>query len=263
MSLTVAVLYPELLGLYADRGNGLALRHRARKRGIEVELHEVNVGAAIPEGADIYLLGGAEDAALLAAGDLIEKSGGLKRAVDKGAICLGICAGFQLLSEVFAGPDGLPRPGLGLLDVRCGRLTGERAVGEVVTTGADPSAPMLGFENHQGDAVLGASARPLAQVWVGVGNGHERTEGAVQGSVVGTYLHGPVLVRNPRFADELLEAAIGSPLAVVDDESTDRLRRERYEDATSPTVRREISAIAGAPVPNGVSSSIIGEFPSR
>jgi CobQ-like glutamine amidotransferase family enzyme len=244
--LSVVVLYPELLGLYADRGNGLALRHRARKREIGVELIEVAVGDHIPESADIYLLGGAEDAALLAAGDLIERSGGLKRAVARGAVCMGVCAGFQLMSEVFAGPDTLPRAGLGLLDVRCGRLTGERAVGEVVSTAADPALPMLGFENHQGDAVLGADARPLAQVWVGVGNGHSAQEGAVQGNVIGTYLHGPVLVRNPHFADELIERAMGSPLAPVADEAVDRLRKERYEDAAGPAVRREIAALSGA-----------------
>ena len=159
---------------------------------------------------------------------------------------MGVCAGFQLMSEVFCGPDGKPRPGLGLLDVRCGRLTGERAVGEVVTTAADPGLPMLGFENHQGDAVLGSDARPLATVWVGVGNGHDRHEGAVQGNVVGTYLHGPVLVRNPHFADELIERAVGSPLAPVVDEAVDRLRKERYEDATTLATRREIAALAGA-----------------
>lgn len=253
-NLSVVVLYPELLGLYADRGNGLALRHRARQRRIDVDLIEVSVGDAIPESADIYLLGGAEDAALLAAGDLIERSGGLKRAIAGGAVCMGVCAGFQLMSEVFCGPDGKPRPGLGLLDVRCGRLTGERAVGEVVSTAADPSIPMLGFENHQGDAVLGPDARPLATVWAGVGNGHHRHEGAVQGNVIATYLHGPVLVRNPHFADELIAKATGSALAPVEDPALDRLRRERYEDATTPTVRREIAALPGAG-----SGRVIGE----
>lgn len=244
--LSVVVLYPELLGLYADRGNALALRHRARQRGIGVDLLEVSVGDAIPESADIYLLGGAEDAALLAAGDLIERSGGLKRAIAGGAVCMGVCAGFQLMSEVFSGPDGKSRSGLGLLDVRCGRLAGERAVGEVVSTATDPSLPMLGFENHQGDAVLGADASPLATVWVGVGNGHDRHEGAVQGNVVGTYLHGPVLVRNPHFADELIEKATGSPLSPVQDEAVDRLRRERFEEAAAAAVRREIAALPGA-----------------
>ena len=245
-ALSVVVLYPELLGLYADRGNGLALRHRARQRGIDVDLVEVSVGDPIPESADIYLLGGAEDAALLAAGDLIERSGGLKRAIANGAVCMGVCAGFQLMSEVFCGPDGNPRPGLGLLDVRCGRLSGERAVGEVVSTPVDPSLPMLGFENHQGDAVLGADARPLATVWVGVGNGHDRHEGAVQGNVIGTYLHGPVLVRNPHFADELIERATGAPLEPVHDAAVERLRKERYEDAANAAVRREIAALPGA-----------------
>lgn len=247
-SLAVVVLYPELLGLYADRGNGLALRHRARQRGIGVDLIEVSVGDPIPESADLYLLGGAEDAALLAAGDLIERSGGLKRAVARGAVCMGVCAGFQLMSEVFCGPEGMPRAGLGLLDVRCGRLTGERAVGEVVSVGADPTLPILGFENHQGDAALGTDARPLAEVWVGVGNGHARHEGAIQGSVVGTYLHGPVLVRNPRFTDELIEKAVGSPLAPIQDAALDRLRQERYDDATTTTIRREISALTASQV---------------
>jgi lipid II isoglutaminyl synthase (glutamine-hydrolysing) len=231
-TLDVALIYPQLLGLYGDRGNALALKHRAAVRGISVRIVEVQPTDPVPHGADIYLLGGGEDASMLVANELLTADRGLADAVSRAAPCLAVCAGLQLLATQFAGPDGVTRPGLGLLDAACGRLTGPRAVGEVV---ADPTRlvdePLSGYENHQGDAVLGPAAEPLAVVRHGVGNGHDRLEGAVQGSIVATYLHGPVLVRNPGIADHLLESAVGAPLRAWSDPSVDRLRRERLHAA--------------------------------
>jgi CobQ-like glutamine amidotransferase family enzyme len=231
-TIDVVVVYPQLLGLYGDRGNALALKHRAAVRDIGVRIVEVQPGEPVPSAADIYLLGGGEDGSMLAAADLLRRDRGLVTAVRRGAPCLAVCAGLQLLACEFAGPDDVIRPGLGLLDVRCWRLTGPRAVGEVV---AEPlrlvDEPLSGYENHQGDAVLGPGAEPLGLVRHGVGNGHDRLEGVVQGSVVATYLHGPVLVRNPTLADHLLAAAIGAPLRAWSDPSVDRLRRERLHAA--------------------------------
>jgi CobQ-like glutamine amidotransferase family enzyme len=228
----VVVVYPQLLGLYGDRGNALALKHRAAVRGIGVRIIEVQPGEPVPSVADMYLLGGGEDASMLAASDLLRRERGLVAALRRGAPCLAVCAGLQLLACEFDGPDGLSRTGLGVLDVRCSRLTGPRAVGEVV---AEPlrlvGEPLSGYENHQGDAVLGPAAEPLGLVRHGVGNGHGRLEGAVQGALVATYLHGPVLVRNPGLADHLLAAAVGAPLRAWSDPSVDRLRRERLHAA--------------------------------
>jgi CobQ-like glutamine amidotransferase family enzyme len=227
-ALVVVLVYPELLGTYGDRGNAVALLHRARARGLEVELVEVAPGDPVPTSADVYLLGGGEDSSQILAWQELVTGQGLLRALDRGASCLAVCAGFQLLAESFADPDGTVRAGLGVLDVSCGRLAGERAVGEVVsaTAGVPGLGSMTGYENHRGDARLGQLAKPLGWLVKGVGNGDRRTEGAVQGNVVATYLHGPVLVRNPALADHLLQQRVG-PLAPFDDEAVEQLRRER------------------------------------
>lgn len=231
-SLDVVLVHPDLLGLYGDRGNALALRHRAAGHGIAVRLLEVTAGQPVPVGADIYLVGGGEDATMLLSHRLLVEDGGLRKALEAGAPCLAVCAGFQMLSQEFTGPDGVGREGLGLLDAHCGRLPGKRAVGEIVTRGVGPVAgPITGYENHQGNAVLGAGARPLGQVEVGVGNGDRGTEGAVQGNIVATYLHGPVLVRNPLLVDHLIELATGRQLPPLEDAPVSRLRRERLRAA--------------------------------
>jgi CobQ-like glutamine amidotransferase family enzyme len=122
--------------------------------------------------------------------------------------------------------------GLGVLDVRCGWIRGHRAVGEVVADPVGiPTIPMLtGYENHQGSAVLGDAARPLGRLVRGSGNGDAGAEGAVQGNIVATYMHGPVLVRNPDLADNLLERVTGT-LPAFHDEVVGRLRQERLEEA--------------------------------
>jgi CobQ-like glutamine amidotransferase family enzyme len=223
----VVVLYPELLGTYADRGNALALRHRARLHGLGVSLLTVHPGDGVPGTADIYLLGGAEDATMVTALDLLRRQPGLGHAVEAGACVLGVCAGFQLLGQELVAADGRPLEGLGHLDVRSARLAGPRAVGEVAVA-APRRGELQGVENHRGDARLGPDAVPLGTVLHGVGNGHDRREGAVQGHVVGTYLHGPVLVRNPALTDFLLGTVIGRTLPAVPDELVERLRAERH-----------------------------------
>ena len=234
----VVLVYPALLGTYGDRGNAAALVHRAKARGITCEVVDVGLHDPLPDQGDVYLIGGGEDLALLLAWERLRADGALARAVSAGAACLGVCAGIQLLSHEFCGPDGRPREGLGLLDVRCGRLTGPRAVGEVLARGAVPGLDELsGFENHQGDAVLGPGAVPLGWLERGVGNGDGRTEGIVQGNVVGTYLHGPVLVRNGDLADRLLETVTG-PLPHYEHAAVRRLREERRTAALGSPRRR-------------------------
>jgi hypothetical protein len=235
--LTVVHVYPELLGTYGDRGNALALVHRARGRGITSRVLEVAPGAPLPRGGDLYVVGGGEDAAqALAARRLFADD--RAASVLASAPCLAVCAGLQLLSRSFVDGTGREQTGLGLLDVVCGRLP-DRAVGEVVTEPVDlPDVPTLsGFENHRGGAVLGPGATPLGRVVHGVGNGDGLTEGAQQGTVVATYLHGPVLVRNPGLADLLLTRAVG-PLPAYDDELVARLREERLAAADPRRHRR-------------------------
>lgn len=228
-------VYPDLLGTYGDRGNVLPLVRRAGARGVRTRVVEVPAEAALPLHGDIYLLGGGEDAAQLLAARSLHKD---KRAsgVLGSRPCLAVCAGLQILATRFDDAEGRPQPGLGVLDATCGRLA-RRAVGEIVTEPQSlPDIPTLtGYENHRGTAVLGPAARPLGRVIAGVGNGCGRWEGGVQGRTIATYLHGPVLVRNPALADLLLTWAVGE-LPPFDDVDVERLRAERL-DAADPRRR--------------------------
>jgi CobQ-like glutamine amidotransferase family enzyme len=228
--LGIVHVYPELLGTYGDRGNALALAHRAEARGVTVRLISVALEQPLPRGGDIYVLGGGEDSAQLLAGRSLLADRHAPEVLGSRP-CLAVCAGLQLLGRWYDDADGRPQPGLGLLDITCGRLA-RRAVGEVVTEPQDlPALPTLtGFENHRGTAVLGPQARPLGRVVTGIGNGDGRWEGAVQGAIIATYLHGPVLVRNPALADRLLASAMGD-LPAYDDVVVERLRNERLNAA--------------------------------
>ncbi|HEY4703915.1 MAG TPA: glutamine amidotransferase [Streptosporangiaceae bacterium] len=224
-------VYPDLLSTYGDKGNLLVLERRARLRGIAAEPVFVNADQAVPRDGDIYLLGGGEDLPQVLAARRLRADGGLTEAAARGAVVFAVCAGYQLLGHEFGGADGKPTEGLGILDIRSSR--GERrAVGEIVAD-VDPAlgVPALtGFENHQGVTRLGPRAIPLAKVTQGVGNGGgDGTEGAHAGRVLGTYLHGPALVRNPGLADLLLGWVAGPlpPISHEDDELAQTLRRER------------------------------------
>lgn len=222
-------VYPDLLSTYGDRGNLLVLSRRASLRGIDVEAIEVNSDQHVPREGDIYLLGGGEDLPQILAAHRLSNDGGLAAAARAGRVVFAVCAGYQVVGHRFGGVDGEPVDGLGLLDITSGR--GERrGVGEIL---ADPDpalgVPTLsGFENHQGVTAIGSDARPLAVVRHGVGNG-DRTEGAYAGKVLGTYMHGPALARNPGLADLLLSWAVGPlpPIDPAEEEWAAKLRAER------------------------------------
>jgi hypothetical protein len=222
-------VYPDLLSTYGDRGNLLVLERRARLRGIAVEPVMVNSDQAVPRDGDIYLLGGGEDLPQVLAARRLRADGGLVAAADRGAVVFAVCAGYQLLGHEFGGADGQPTEGLGIMDIRSARAE-PRSVGEIVAQ-VDPvlGIPELtGFENHQGLTELGPRAIPLATVTTGIGNGNG-TEGAHAGRVIGTYLHGPALVRNPALADLLLGWVVGQlpPIPPREEELAQTLRRER------------------------------------
>ncbi len=241
MSLAVVVVHPDLLGTYGDGGNGVVLAQRARWRGIDAELVEATSGAPLPTG-DVYCLGGGEDAAQTASAERLRAEGTLERAVGSGATVLAVCAGYQILGHSFAAADGRAVAGVGLLDVTTVKGGGRRAVGEVL---ADPGSALLGlplltgFENHGGLTSRGSDAAALARLIVGVGNG-DGTDGAVGGRVVGTYLHGPVLARNPALADLLLSWATGRSLEPLDDAEEAGLREERIAAVRVPVGGRRV-----------------------
>ncbi len=238
--LRVVVVFPDLLGTYGDGGNGVVLAQRARWRGVDAELLQAPSDAPVPEG-DLYCLGGGEDGPQAQAADALREDGTFLGAVERGAVVLAVCAGFQIVGRSFPDAQGRQLPGLGLLDIETRRGPGPRMVGEVV---AEPLAgpagpvalpPLTGFENHASATHVGPGARALASVTVGSGNGAgDGSEGAWSGRVLGTYLHGPVLARNPGLADLLLAWALdGVPLAPIDDAEESSLRAERLAAATA------------------------------
>jgi len=226
-SLHIVWIYPDLLSTYGDRGNLLILARRAMQRGVPVEVSEVRSDQPLPHSADIYLLGGGEDGPQALGAQRLLADGGLHRAVARGSVVFGVCAGYQLLGTSFFA-KGAKCAGLELLDLQSDRGP-SRAVGELAGD-IDPRLgvpPLSGFENHGGRTHLGPGVSPLARVSTGVGN-DGTYEGAWRGKLLGTYAHGPALARNPALADLLLRWALGvNNLPPVDDTWAERLRSER------------------------------------
>jgi CobQ-like glutamine amidotransferase family enzyme len=236
-TLRVCGLYPDLMNIYADRGNLLLLERRCSWRGIGFELTAAGLGEPLdPDAADLYYIGGGQDRdQRLCALDLAEtKREGLHGAARRGAVILGVCGGYQLLGSSYQlGGESLP--GVGLVDLMTIRSEGPRLIGnvaiEVELTPGDRRV-LAGFENHGGRTHLGSGAQPLGRVLSGHGNnGADSWEGVRAGTVIGTYLHGPLLPKNAWFADWLIRTALGltGPIARLDD---------RLEDAAHADARR-------------------------
>jgi hypothetical protein len=189
---------------------------------------------ALPEGGDLYLLGGGEDGPQLASTEAL-RSGALGRAVTRGAVVLAVCAGYQILGTTFPAPDGALHEGLGLIDVETRRGT-PRSVGEMLVT-TSTGTVLTGFENHGGITSRGTGVAPIGTVTLGVGNG-DGTDGALVGRVFGTYLHGPLLARNPAFADELLSLVVGIPFAPIEDDLAVDLHDERIRRSGTTKAQR-------------------------
>lgn len=230
MELRICHLYPDLLNLYGDRGNLMTLAGRARWRGIDVRVGELRLGDPLgSEDHDLYFIGGGEDRQQrLAAPDLRERKGdALRAAAERGAVVLAVCGGYQLLGHYYRPSEGEDLIGLGLLDlttVHPGKRV-RRLIGNIVIRSRMIGGTLVGFENHGGRTRLGPGAQPLGDVVAGSGNnGEDRSEGAVFRHVYGTYLHGPLLPKNPAFADRLIAAALerrhgAVTLAPLDDEA--------------------------------------------
>ena len=213
-TLRVCALYPDLMNIYADRGNLLLLERRCAWRGICFEVHPASLGDDVdPSAHDLFYLGGGQDRdQALCAQDLVEtKRDALHAVADRGGLVLGICGGFQLLGHAYElGDEEIP--GLGLVDLRTVRVDSHRLVGNVaIEVELDGSARVLaGFENHGGRTHLGPGERPLGKVLRGHGNtGESGFEGVVRDGVIGTYLHGPLLPKNAWLADHLIALALG------------------------------------------------------
>ncbi|HEY8763039.1 MAG TPA: glutamine amidotransferase [Solirubrobacteraceae bacterium] len=223
--LRVCALYPDLMNIYADRGNLLLLEQRCHWRGIGFSVVASGLGDALdPDGADLYYIGGGQDRdQRLCALDLAEvKRDALHAVAARGGVILAVCGGYQLLGHSYQlGEEELP--GVGLVDLHTIREDGPRLIGNVaIEVELDPGERrvLAGFENHGGRTHLGPAAKPLGRVLRGHGNnGKDHLEGVREGNVIGTYLHGPLLPKNAWFADWLIAAALrlSEPLAELDD----------------------------------------------
>lgn len=216
-ALRIASLLPDVLGTYSDAGNVRVLAMRARWRGIPVEVVSVPLSGRPPADCDIYVLGGGEDAAQALAVDWLRRHPGLCTALRDRATTVAVCAGLQVLGRWMQDAQGRRVAGAGVLDVTTVRGR-RRAVGEVLTRSSLPGVGLLtGFENHQGRTRLGSGVQPLGRVLRGIGNGSGGDgDGVLTPRVVGTYLHGPVLARNPALADAVLAAVTGQELAPLE-----------------------------------------------
>jgi CobQ-like glutamine amidotransferase family enzyme len=232
----VGLVYPELLGTYGDRGNAVVLVQRLRRRGIAATLVEVAAGSVIPASLDVYLLGGGEDNPQSAAAEGMRASAAnIEQGRVAGAVVFAVCAGLQNLGTTYETGDGDHIEGLGLVDAVT--VAGsDRLIGEVVVEPDAPLPLLTGFENHSGRTRLGPDMRPLGSVRVGGGNG-DGVDGVLGDRILGTYLHGPVLPRNPALADFLLEWVVG-PLPPLESPLDDQLRAERLDIALAGRVGR-------------------------
>jgi lipid II isoglutaminyl synthase (glutamine-hydrolysing) len=238
-TLRVCALYPDLMNIYADRGNLLVFERRCRWRGIDFELGSSGLGEQLDADAhDLFYLGGGQDRdQRLCAEDLLEtKRDALHRAAARGAVVLGVCGGYQLLGNSYVlGEERIA--GVGLLDVDTlraqPRLIGNVAIEVRLDEDADgaPARVLAGFENHGGRTSLGGGQPPLGRVLRGNGNdGESGFEGARRGNTIGTYLHGPLLPKNIWFADWLIARALAideAQLTPLEDE----LEREAHLSA--------------------------------
>jgi lipid II isoglutaminyl synthase (glutamine-hydrolysing) len=222
--LRVCSLYPELMNIYADRGNIAVLRARCEWRGLGFEMTGVTLGDALDSGsADLFYMGGGQDRdqALVARDMADTKRDALHAAAARGAVVLAVCGGYQLLGHSYQlGDEELP--GVGLVNLHTVREPGARLIGNCAIEADLGTGPRViaGFENHGGRTYLGDGEKPLGRVLEGYGNnGKDGFEGVHRGNVIGTYLHGPLLPKNVWFADWLIGTALGrsEPLAPLED----------------------------------------------
>ncbi|HEY1275910.1 MAG TPA: hypothetical protein VGF25_13415 [Thermoleophilaceae bacterium] len=234
MKLRVCALYPELMNIYADRGNTAVLRARCEWRGLGFELAASSVGEPLnPDEHDLFYIGGGQDRDQVAvAQDMVRtKREALHAAAARGAVVLAVCGGYQLLGHSYV-LDGDELPGIGIVDLRTVREPGPRLIGNCAIEADLGTGPRViaGFENHGGRTYLGEGERPLGRVLKGHGNNdRDGFEGVHRRNVIGTYLHGPLLPKNVWLADRLIERALDTELEPLPD---------RFEEAAHASARR-------------------------
>ena len=245
----VVSLYDDIMNVYADRGNLIALEARARAHGVAVETAAVSLGDTLPADADLVLIGGGQDREQQRIADELAGRGEqLRRWADEGVAMLAVCGGFQLFGQWYRDGAGNELAGAGVFDVTtvAPGPGWPRCIGDVLAHAAvEGVGELVGFENHSGRTYLGSTARPFATVEFGSGNnGEDGTEGAVRGRAIGTYLHGSVLPRNPMLTDHLLAGAIGHRTGTA-------VRLERLPSGHAERAHAAAAAVARARSPRG------------
>ncbi len=212
--LRIGHLYPDAMNIYGDIGNVRTLTQRARWRDIPVEVVGIDAGPADLQTCDILFMGGGQDRdqSRIFEDFTKHKRTALANAIDDGAAVLAVCGGYQVLGHAYVDADGTELEGLGLLDLRSS-AGHDRWIGNVVVEASESlhlqPQTLVGFENHGGRTYLGSALQPLGRVVVGGGNnGEDGGEGVLAGRVIGTYLHGSLLPKNPALADWLLAAGL-------------------------------------------------------
>lgn len=213
--LVIGWLYPRLMNTYGDTGNIIVLKKRSEWRKIDIEIKKLDLGFKIEDlkKCDLVFMGGAQDKQQkIVADDLNkEKIETLKEMINKGIPGLFICGAYQFLGKYYKEADGTKIPGLGILDLHT-ENPGEnspRLIGNIVVKLDNNENDVVGFENHGGRTYLRKNIKPLAKVIKGFGNnGEDKTEGAVYENIFGTYLHGPILPKNPELADLLIKLTL-------------------------------------------------------
>lgn len=253
MKLTICHLYPDLMNLYGDRGNVITLARRCEWRGIQVVHASVGLGEKVDFSAfDILFMGGGQDKEQKLICDDFQavKGTALAEAVEDGVCFLAVCGAYQLLGRFYETGAGDRLPGIDLLDIET-KAGKKRMIGNVIvisTLDGGRSRTLVGFENHSGRTYLGPRVRPLAKVAVGYGNnGSDGVEGAVYRNVIGTYLHGSLLPKNPWLADWLISRALARryseyELLPLDD------RAERVAHKAALTRALDLAREGGTPV---------------
>lgn len=223
MKLTIGWLYPDLMSIYGDRGNVITLAKRCRWRKINIEVRQLSIENKVSEieKCDLLFMGGAQDRQQkIAAEDLRKEKGSvIKEMVEEGIPGLFVCGAYQFLGHFYRPAEGKEIPGLGIFDLHTIHPGKDmpRCIGNIVVSLSPLITQLLdysittlvGFENHGGRTYLGKKVKPLGKVIIGFGNnGEDKTEGCVYKNAIGTYLHGPILPKNPHLADHLLRLAL-------------------------------------------------------
>ena len=237
--LVIGWLYNDLMSIYGDRGNVIALSQRASWRGIDVEVAPITIGDELPERVDIYFFGGGQDQEQIAVSKDLQGAKGerIRADIEDGAAALTVCGGYQLFGHEYRPFDAAPLPGIGVLDVVT-VASNERFIGNVIVE--SEWGDLVGFENHSGLTSVGPGAEPIGRVKVGRGNnGRDRFEGARYKNALGCYLHGALLPKNPALTDWLLEAGLRHALGEAAELSPldDRLESAAHATAVERAIK--------------------------